>query len=237
MRTTSLFPALATAWQREFQAHKAFDRDSGELRARLLATVTRLTPLMALANLLNAAVVLILLDGVVPLLERMVWFTLLAALCASGLRSWWRHRGAAPARVSPRALRHAAVGSGLLGLVWAAMAAAWFPEAGHGQQMVIMCLVLGTMCGGAFALAPVPLAALAHVGTLGLGALVALLRSDGVGHPVLPVLLALYTAARSWRGCAPNARRRGRASWWACCCATSRNTRPTCCGNADRRAC
>ena len=193
MRTTSLLPALAAAWQREFQAHKAFDRDSAELRARLLATVTRLTPLMALANLVNAAIVMVLLDGVVPLLERMVWFTLLAALCASALRSWWRHRRAAPPRVSPRALRHAAVGSGLLGLVWAAMAAAWFPGADHGQQMVIMCIVLGTMCGGAFALAPVPLAALAHVGTLGLGALVALLRSDGVGNPVLPVLLAVYT--------------------------------------------
>jgi diguanylate cyclase (GGDEF)-like protein len=193
MRTTSLLPALAAAWQREFQAHRAFDRDSAELRARLLASVTRLTPLMALASLVNAAIVLILLDGAVPLLERMLWFALVAALCASALRAWWRHRRAAPPRVSPRALRHAAVRSGLLGVVWAAMAAAWFPGADHGQQMVIMCIVLGTMCGGAFALAPVPLAALAHVGALGLGALVALLRSDGVGNPVLPVLLTLYT--------------------------------------------
>lgn len=193
MRTTSLFPALVAAWQREFQAHQAFDRDSADLRARLLASVTRLTPLMVLANLVNALVVVGLLEGTVPLLERVLWFMLLAALCASALRSWWRHRRAPPLRASPRALRHAAAGAGLLGLVWAAMAVAWFPGADHGQQMVLMSLVLGTMCGGAFALAPVPLAALAHVSVLGLGALVALLRSDGVGNPVLPALLALYT--------------------------------------------
>ena len=193
MRTTSLLPALVAAWRREFPAHQAFDRDSAELRARLLASVTRLTPLMALANLVNAAIVIGLLDRQVPLLERLLWFMMLAALCASALRSWWRHRRAPPLRVSPRALRHAAVGSGLLGLLWAAMVAAWFPGADHGQQMVLMSMVLGTMCGGAFALAPVPLAALAHVGALGLGALVALLRSDGVGNPVLPALLAMYT--------------------------------------------
>ena len=193
MRTTSLFPALVAAWQRELQAHRAFDRDSAELRARLLAGVTRLTPLMALANLVNAAIVVGVLDGTVSLLERLLWFMLVAALCASAVRAWWRHRRAPPLRVSPRALRHAAVGAGLLGLAWGAMVVAWFPAADHGQQMVLMALVLGTMCGGALALAPVPLAALAHVGSLGLGALGALLRSDGLGHPVLPPLMVLYT--------------------------------------------
>jgi diguanylate cyclase (GGDEF)-like protein/PAS domain S-box-containing protein len=194
MSSSSPFQALAAAWRREFHAYTAHDRDSSELRARLLGSVTRLTPLMVLANLVNASIVVLVFADSVPLLHRAIWLAVVGALCASGLRAWWRHRSAPPPRASPRALRHAAVGAGLLGLVWAAVAVAWFPGASQHQQLVLTSLVLGTMCGGAFAMAPLPTAALSHVGALALGAVLALLRAEGEGLTMLLALLTMYTA-------------------------------------------
>ncbi|NRF67850.1 EAL domain-containing protein [Aquincola sp. S2] len=193
MPATSLFGALALAWRREFNVYTACDRDSAELRARHLNSVTRLTPLMVLANVGNAAIVALAFDGV-PLLHRMVWLSVLLALCGIGLRAWWRRRDKAATSVSPRAARHATIGAALLGIVWGGIAVAWFPGASPPQQLLLTGLILGTMCGGAFALAPLPMAALAQLGTLSLGSSIALLRDHGPATLYLMLLLLLYVA-------------------------------------------
>ncbi len=186
-----MFAALAQAWRREFHVYTAGDRDSAELRARHLSSVTRLTPLMVLANVGNAAIVVLAFDTV-PLLQRLVWLAIVLAMCSVGLRGWWRRRDLAVASASPRAMRHATIGGVLLGAVWGSVAIAWFPGASPSQQLLMTALVLGTMCGGAFALSPLPLAALAQLGMLSLASTLGLLRDGNPGTPYLIGLLMLY---------------------------------------------
>lgn len=190
---SSLIQQFAQWWRREFHVYTALDRDSAEVRARHLQTVTGLTPLMVLANLLNAAVLLIAFQDSGNTGLQMLWLAALAGVCGMSLRAWWLRRGAPAKRVSPRAIRRAIYGASLLAGLWSIMAIVLFPEAGHFQQLLLASLVLGMMCGGAFALAAVPLAALAYIGLLSLASQWVLLQLTGAVVLLMHGLMLVYT--------------------------------------------
>jgi len=193
MRVSSLFSLLVSWWRREFHVYTALDRDSAEVRARHLQAVTRLTPLMVAANVLNAAVVLAAYAGSPHLGLLLPWAGVLAMMCGLALRGWWRGRARPVQRASPRAVRRAVVGAATLGTVWSLVAVVCYPGATHDQQLLLALLVVGMMCGGAFALASVPLAAIAYVGTLGVAAQLVLVLTDGPLNGYLHGLLFIYT--------------------------------------------
>ncbi|HSW06308.1 putative bifunctional diguanylate cyclase/phosphodiesterase [Aquabacterium sp.] len=192
MKASSLISQLVQWWRREFHVFTALDRDSAEVRARHLQTVTRLTPLMVLANLLNAAVVLFAFRDSGSLPVQLLWLAALVGVCGMGLRAWWVRRRVPAQRVSPRAIRHATIGASALATLWAVIVVAWFPGATHDQQLLLASLMLGMMCGGAFALAAVPGAALAYIGVLSVAAQWALVQSQGPSIIHLQGLLLIY---------------------------------------------
>ncbi|MBI5255122.1 MAG: EAL domain-containing protein [Burkholderiales bacterium] len=194
MSVPSLIDKLKGWWHGEFRVYTALDRDSAELRARHLHTVTRLTPLMVGANLGNALLVMLALEGTASVGARALWFVSLLLVCGLGLRAWQRRRHAVVQRVSPRGIRHAVIGAGVLASLWSVTAVAWFPHAGHDQQLLLASMMLGMMCGGAFALAPLPGAALVYIGVLGTASQWALMQLAGSVIVALQALLFMYMA-------------------------------------------
>ena len=187
--------ALRRLWQdgrEELKVFRALDRDSADLRGRHLATVQRLTPAMALANLANAVLVAGAFQGSVAPAVLAAWLAAVLGGCAFAAHSWWRGRQRPPRPASPRAVHRLVVGSAALALLWAWPVLSWFPQGDAEQRLLLGVLTVGMLCGGAFAMATVPQAALAYLAVLGLGAAGALLREPRPLTPHLVGLLLVY---------------------------------------------
>ena len=63
----------------------------------------------------------------------------------------------------------------------------------NGGQLIIICLCAGMLCGGAFAFASVPAAAVAFIGPICIGSAIAIGRASTHQHVLVAVLLAAYT--------------------------------------------
>jgi len=204
MSLSSRWLTLRAHWRAEFAVYTAEDRDSAETRARHLHTITRLTPLMAVANVLNGALVAVAYQGAVALSHRLLWLAVLALCCGVASRgSWLRRHGRA--RASVKAVRRQVQGAVVLALLWGWVAVMWFPLGGPDQRLLLAALVVGMMCGGAFAMAAVPQAALAYMVVLTVAAEVALQRVGGATMAQLQGLLALYLLVLA--GCVLNTAR------------------------------
>jgi diguanylate cyclase (GGDEF)-like protein len=188
---------LTRWWRSEFEVYSALDRDSAEVRARHMQTLQGLTPLMVLANLVNGALVAGTFRGTVAGHWLMGWLALLAAGCSVAGLSWWRHRHPRPL-ASPRAVMAMVRGAAVLALLWGSAVLAWFPAGNPEQRMLLGIVTVGMLCGGAFAMATVPQAALVYLGILAIAAAGALLSSTGAFDAALIVLLAIYVGVLGW---------------------------------------
>jgi len=184
--------ARIATWREESRVYWSDDPASAETRARHLAVITRLTPLMMLANLGNGALCMATLWGSIPVAGMLVWLAVLLAVCALPMRSWWSHRDRPRLQASPRAVRHATWHAATLALVWAAPPLIWFGDLSAHRQLVVAVTSAGMLSAGAFALSPLPSAGLAWVGVLGLGLLGTLLRSGEPLYLFLAALMAIY---------------------------------------------
>jgi diguanylate cyclase (GGDEF)-like protein len=188
---------LLAAWRNEFAVYSALDRDSAEMRARHLNTVTRLTPLMAVVNVANGVLVSLAYQATVPLLQRGVWLLLLTGGCALAARAGW-HRRRGTQRASVRAVRRQVQAAVVLAVLWGYVAVMWFPLGDADQRVLTASLVVGMMCGGAFAMAAVPQAALGYMAVLTVAAVAALHQLPGPTMARLQVLLVLYSLVLAW---------------------------------------
>ena len=186
---------LAEWWRHEFHVYRSPDSESAELRAHLLRAVTRLSPLMMGANLFNAMLLIMAVHDQLPLVGQMVWLAALTTLWTPVLRAWLRHRGRNAPTASRRAIRSVVWSAGLLALVWGAPVMSWFPQGGSDLQLLLAVIVLGMLCGGAFAMASVPMASLLYIAVLGGASMIALAASTLALSYYLMALLAMYMLA------------------------------------------
>lgn len=163
------------------------------LRARQLITLTRLTPLNALANLLDVGLT-------IAILENSRWQTLLYAWAALHFLLWgaalhsWRKmttRTRPLERVSQRAIRQSSTNAAILALMWS-IPPALMPVSNPEQQLFITAITSGMICAGAFALYTVPIAALTFISILGSASILALLVSELQQSLLLILLLLVY---------------------------------------------
>jgi diguanylate cyclase (GGDEF)-like protein/PAS domain S-box-containing protein len=170
-------------------------RLAGQLRARQLQAVQRLTPLAMVANGLNAALVVIACAGTGHDLFLALWSAAVVGVMLQAALSWQRMRQRpAPAQSSPRSMRRATRNASVLATVWAAMPAMLLADADGGRQLLISVITTGMMCAGGFALATVPVAGTAYVLLLGLGGAVALWSSALPFSGLIGALLSIYAA-------------------------------------------
>lgn len=171
------------------------DQDAAaKLRAEQFSAVLRHTPALMLANVANALAFVADHWGTPRFFHALLWAATIVSIAAYVYVR--RRRGSRRSRPSPSArLEHRAVVYALaLGSCWAALPVLFFPDANAGAQLLIACLSAGMLCGGAFALASIPAAAIAFAGPIFLGSLVTLVLSGDKDHLLIAVVLAVYTS-------------------------------------------
>ena len=177
-----------------FHGPKVPDTIAGRVRAQQIMTVTRYTCGMMLANIFNACVFLVALWTSPLFAPAIVWaFAVISLASFVYLKQSARKGSPAPVAMSDRVIRRAVMYALLLGGIWGALPVLFFDEAGIDAKLVIICLCIGMLCGGAFTLAPIPAAALGFVAPLACASGYAIIRFDNPVQLLLVGLLIVYT--------------------------------------------
>jgi diguanylate cyclase (GGDEF)-like protein len=169
------------------------DSLAGRVRAEQVAAVKRLVPVTVPAGIANSAL-LVLSFADSPYLALLVgWFIANCALGTITLRGWMKARRQPPrSSCGPQVIRRAVRNALVLGGLWSIVALLLFPQADASRQVLLTCLVSGMLSGGAFALSPIPQAALAYVGVIVPVAMMALLMNAGGQLVMASVLLLVF---------------------------------------------
>jgi signal transduction histidine kinase/CheY-like chemotaxis protein len=149
---------------------------------------------MMIANICNAVVFLIAFSRTSAFSYALLWT---GVVCFSAGYIYYRARlrriRASRFTVGARIPRRATFNAFLLGTIWAALPLVFFHAANPGGQLLIACLSAGMMCGGAFALASVPSAAMAFAGPIALASFIALASGEDSGYEFVALVLIVYT--------------------------------------------
>lgn len=167
----------------------------GRFRARQLQTILQLTPLTALTNAFNAAILGLLYGrtSIAPFVG--LWTLALLVVVAMGVRAWWRsRRGRAPKSVSQRAERRAVGHAVALALLWALVPAVVLPASDSWEQGLVGCITVGMICAGGFALASIPAAGCSFPLIVGVGGVIGVWRTDLPGPGLVTVMLGIYVS-------------------------------------------
>jgi signal transduction histidine kinase/CheY-like chemotaxis protein len=159
-----------------------------------LEAIRRNTPGMMMANICNAAVFLIAFSRTSAFSYAFLWTAMVC--CTAGYiyyRARLRRSKGPHFAVSARLPKRATLNALVLGTIWATLPLFFFHGAAPGGQLLIACLSAGMMCGGAFALASIPSAAMAFAGPIALASLIALASDKGSGYGFVALVLLVYT--------------------------------------------
>lgn len=167
---------------------------AGRVRAVQINAIANNSPVVMLAAIFNALVLRIGLDRLAdPFLN--IWTA--AVIGASAwffLRRFWHRKAARPVVASHRGIRLAIVRGGFFGLLWAAIPLLYFSGASHDEQLIIACISVGMIFGGAFTLASVPVATFAFMVPIVIGASSAIASLGQGTNLLLAGMLVVYTA-------------------------------------------
>jgi hypothetical protein len=167
---------------------------AGFIRAEQIALVLRHAPGIMLANACNAVVLVLALWDSSDRLLAMVWGAgLVGATLFITLKGRTTWRVAKPPSVSRRTIHRLVRNAFLLGVAWAILPLAFFAQAGNGGQLVITCLCAGMLAGGALAFATIPVAAIAFITPIFIGAEICLARMGDFASVLVAILVLIYT--------------------------------------------
>ena len=183
----AMLPGCHSSSQRE----PLNDASAARLRAEQFIAVRRLTPGMMLANAYNSLVFVVAFWGTPRFAHALYWAALLLSIVGYIYLRPRLGRWSAARRSPP--MRRAIFNSLALGFCWAALPLFFFPDAAPGTQLLVACLSAGMLCGGAFALASIPCAALAFAGPVALASFIVLVRSGDMHHLLVAEVLVVYT--------------------------------------------
>ncbi|MEA1942142.1 MAG: EAL domain-containing protein [Pseudomonadota bacterium] len=168
--------------------------DADWIRARQLDAFRRFSPIAACANIANAILVAAVLMQTQRMWLGLFWAAAITAPNVLHLMAWRRHRhrprGSA---ASPRALRRNLRDTVILALVWATFPILFYDSMAGSFQAAVTAVTVGMLCGGAFMLCTLPRSAMAWIGLLTLGALIALFRSPDPVELYVAGLLVVYS--------------------------------------------
>ncbi|MES2675389.1 MAG: EAL domain-containing protein [Pseudomonadota bacterium] len=178
--------------KKQFKIYEAEPGVAAFFRAQQLQAIIKLTPLTMLSNTVNATVLLFAFFHTPHFPGLVIWAMFLSYCVYSSTKAWLLQRKKPPLEhVSERALTRAALHAVILGSIWAAAPIIAFQNEDPRLTLILTTICTGMLCGGGFALATVPQAAIAFVGILTLGCEIALLRSP-VENWDIAILLLIY---------------------------------------------
>jgi diguanylate cyclase (GGDEF)-like protein len=166
------------------------------LRQEQISAVSRTTPSMMLANACNALVLIVAFWGTPRQVVAFCWaIGVLSVVAFHCWRYYRRAPGSKSAICPPRIIYRAIFNALALGLCWAATPLLFFEGSSSGTQLLIACICSGMLCGGAFALANMPLAALAFTAPIVVASAISLMRGAGEDYAPIVAVLGVYTFA------------------------------------------
>lgn len=166
---------------------------AGRIRAEQVSIVLRNTPLVMIANILNAAVFVMALWGSPERTQALLWASgIVVAAAVVGIKARSSFQSVKPRSVSRRTIQSLVRNAFLFGTWWGALPVLFFSGATSAVQVVITCLSAGMIAGGAASFSTLPIAAVAYTLPIFVGSAVAIARvEDAVNLPVA-VLLVTY---------------------------------------------
>lgn len=167
------------------------ERELRRIRAKQIEAVTRLIPVTMAVTMLSVAIVLILFWGRGWNDFLAIWGMTLAATASLAVRSWRRsHRN--PREASPRAARQMLRQAFFLAAIWGMLPLALFSRIEPTSQLILACLMVGMMSGGAFTLSTFPRAGLIYLATMTIACAGAMLLCGDGPYLVTAVFLLLF---------------------------------------------
>ncbi|WP_256806590.1 ATP-binding protein [Bradyrhizobium sp. Bra64] len=168
------------------------ERELRRIRAKQIDAVTRLIPVTMAVTMLNVAIVLILFWGRGWNDFLAIWGVTLAAVALVAFRSWQRSHASPPQEASPHAARQMLRQAFFLAAIWGTLPLALFSRVEPTSQLILACLMVGMMSGGAFTLSTFPRAGLAYLATMTIACAGALFVCGTGPYLVTAVFLLLF---------------------------------------------
>lgn len=168
--------------------------DAGHFRAGQIGSILRHIPIVSVANLASAAVLLWLAwdTGLRPTIQ--AWAVAIAVLTLWVYAYWVITRRSAPKSLGTDALRTVEFYACLFGVAWATLPAATFVMASMELRMVLYAVTLGAAGIGTLAIARVPSAAVILCGIICSALAVTALRIPNNASLVLAVMTFVFMA-------------------------------------------
>lgn len=168
------------------------EREIRRIRAKQIDAVTRLIPVTMAVTMLNVAIVLILFWGRGWNDFLAIWGLTLAATASLAVRSWHKSHQNPPQEASIRAGRQMLRQAFFLAAIWGALPLALFSRVEPTSQLILACLMVGMMSGGAFTLSTFPRAGLVYLATMTVACAGALLLCGTGPYLATSVFLLLF---------------------------------------------
>lgn len=168
------------------------EREIRRIRAKQIDAVTRLMPVTMAVTMLNVAIVLILFWGRGWNDFLAIWGLTLAVTASLAVRSWQRSHQNPPQEASPRVARRMLRQAFFLAAIWGTLPLALFSRIEPTSQLILACLMVGMMSGGAFTLSTFPRAGLVYLATMTVACAGALLLCGTGPYLVTSVFLLLF---------------------------------------------
>ncbi|MET4326464.1 diguanylate cyclase (GGDEF)-like protein [Bradyrhizobium sp. i1.15.2] len=192
-QTTSYFARLFAGDLSAFGGPVTDEAVAGHIRAEQMSLVLGYSVGIMLANVCNAAVLVIALWHSPDLKLALIWAAIVAgAAIAFGLQSHAARRITKPQFVSRRAMHRLVRNAFILGAAWGTVPVAFFANASTGGQLVITCLCSGMLAGGALAFATIPIAAIAFTAPIFAGIAICLGRNGDPAFLLIAFLVVVY---------------------------------------------
>lgn len=179
------------------------EEEAPTIRVKQLETVGRLTPVMAMANLINAAVVIMSFWDTPANRLLGIWsFTLLVGtvvMLVANMRARAKARKREPgqaisARRTQQSIDRFTRFASCLGLVWGILPLLIMPFADHTSQLAVSVIIAGMMFGGVILISRIPEAALAFLIPTTIGFVVGLQLGQDPRNDFLSVLAIVYAS-------------------------------------------
>lgn len=169
------------------------DALASRVRAAQIRAVMNLFPFTVVANLINILVVVAMLHGPIPASVLAAWVCGLSLCLGFGIKAWLKSRRQPIKKASPRAMKAAVRNAVVLSSFWAVVPIVTFAYFGPETKLIIASLTTGMIGAGSFALATVPAAAIAWIGILIMGSIVALVIEGTTNSLVFAILLCSFS--------------------------------------------
>lgn len=167
-------------------------RELRRIRAKQIDAVTQAIPVTMAVTMLNVAIVLILFWGRGWNDFLAIWGMTLAVTASLAVRAWRRSHQNPPQEASPRAARQMLRQAFFLAAIWGTLPLALFSRVEPTSQLILACLMVGMMSGGAFTLSTFPRAGLVYLATVTVACIGALLLCGTGPYLLTAVFLLLF---------------------------------------------